>query len=158
MQDLLTNISELRIDKHTIKIKEAAHTHTYTHMQGLLTNISELRIDEHVIKVPPREVIEQGIDQTLRYLRNVHTARETASLDLSSMGNPNFPLISAILPDIVDLKLYNNNLVHLPDAISRLTALRSLHLSDNLLVDLPEEIGHVRIYSYMYTCAQCVYA
>ena len=58
------------------------------------TDSKELRIDEHTIKIPPREVMEQGIDQTLRFLRNVHSARQSNALDLSSMGNPNFPLIS----------------------------------------------------------------
>ena len=38
---------------------------------------------------------------------------------LPNAGNPNFPLISVILPGIRDLKLYNNNLTHLPSSIAQ---------------------------------------
>lgn len=99
---------------------------------------------------PPEQIIAEGADGMLDFLRRVYDAYETGRLDLSERGLTVIPveLLSgtgrlgldekgALIPHLIALNLSQNEFTELSSDIAELTALTDLRLTGNSLEEIP---------------------
>ncbi len=115
---------------------------------GQLSNLKKLNLNGNPLQTPPREIVEQGTQAVLAYLRKSKKGSEGVQTDR--------PILEALTAKLgvqprevkyddqghlILLDLSRLKLTQLPPEISQLKNLEALYLAFNQLTELPPEIG-----------------
>mmetsp|Transcript_39734 Transcript_39734/g.100104 ORF Transcript_39734/g.100104 Transcript_39734/m.100104 type:complete len:332 (+) Transcript_39734:145-1140(+) len=90
------------------------------------------------------------VDLALRSIPSGQDWRECSALDLSTQQLDSIPKAVLHMRRLIELRLYHNDLVHLPGVIGGLTNLRWLYLNFNRLTRLSPAIGQLAQLQYLY--------
>ena len=164
---LLTSLEELELEIPAIKVppKEIARNGqdaivsyckiVHDSVESHVLNLQDFAFDElpvDVCTVPG--LTELYVDRNQISLIPPHPFRTGTGQDAKEEPTDIFDVTSGVvfkgIPDLFDItsltkiSATRNNLVTLPETVSKLTNLLELHLNDNQLTSLPEELGDVQ--------------
>lgn len=112
-------------------------------VMGAMTSLTSLRLTaSRRMTSPPYEIVAQGTDVLLTYLRKSFVCvRATGYMNVSNMSLESLPKEVLTLNNLQHLQARNNHILHLSSHLGRMNSITKIHLHNNGLVYLPREIG-----------------
>eukprot|EP00961_Rhodomonas_salina_P157769 2123807-Rhodomonas_salina.1 len=98
---------------------------------GFLRSMENMDLDQNPLTSPPLDVLDQGTETILDYLRRLFESRRTCRLELNGYKLTALPIEVCNLTHLTDLQLANNSIRELPIDIMKLDRLVELNMEDN---------------------------
>jgi leucine-rich repeat protein SHOC2 len=130
---LVGNLEELSFDANLISIIPI--------VLGKLERLRHINFDANPVKSPREDVLKQGGESLILYLRRLYASALSCGLEMSHSGLRNFPLEACTIPSLHSLRLDDNELESLPAVLASLTCLTFLSVQRNRLRDVAPECG-----------------
>jgi Leucine-rich repeat (LRR) protein len=128
----LTCIEALMIGNNTIKILPPT--------MFTMSLLTELGLSGNPLKSPPAELMKLPFPAPLNYLRQIHLAKQSSTLDLTGFLLTAVPDIIQTLVNVSYIRMNSNRLRDFPPSLKVLLKLTKLELVENSFQSLPEEI------------------
>lgn len=103
----------------------------------LYETLVDLKYDDYELSMLPSEILEEGTEALLVYLRTCYETLESKCLDLTARGFQTVPAHISEMMHLEEIRLSGNHFTELPDWIGQLKALRSLRLDNTGIRSLP---------------------
>jgi len=115
-----------------------------------LKKLHDLELEDNDVGFPPSAIFDAGLESVRDYLKRLHNAPSTKSADFSGVMMASFschPYMVSFTLTKVSLRSCGLKMIK-PD-ISRLSALESLDVSQNVLRELPASIGELTVLRHL---------
>jgi Leucine-rich repeat (LRR) protein len=129
---ILTNLHILDVASNNIKELPLA--------LGGMQSLKMIDVVDNPINCPPKSVADQGPVQVKSFLKSLHDACESRTLNLQMLKLQVVPDVIMNMVPLSSLSLRQNSLSAVPRSISLLTNLTRLDVGENSLIVIPREL------------------